>query len=122
MNKYTTFQSLFWRAHEATEFNPRQRALLTELLAPDSHESRDSITVAQYASRCRCSMATARRDISDLVSKGCLIHRSESDNIARYAVAMPSEDSQLETDYKQASEEAFRKVWDNPEDADYDSL
>ena len=58
----------FWKRHERTPFNDRQRQMLVRLL--DGFEGK--LTSSKWAQLCKCSQDTASRDIDDLIAKGIL--------------------------------------------------
>jgi Fic family protein len=58
----------FWKGHERTPFNDRQRQMLVRLL--DGFEGK--LTSSKWAQLCKCSQDTASRDIDDLIAKGVL--------------------------------------------------
>ncbi len=58
----------FWKSHENTPFNTRQRLVLNKLL--DDFEGK--LTSSKWAKIAKCSTDTALRDIKDLIEKGIL--------------------------------------------------
>jgi Fic family protein len=63
----------FWLGHQHTDLNERQRKVLNRLLdaGPDGFEG--GMNTRKYMSLTRISRATAYRELSDLVDKGCLL-------------------------------------------------
>lgn len=62
-------KSSFWRAFASLPpFSERQQKMLRKLLEQDEL----TLTVKQWATACRCSVDTAQRDITELVSRGVL--------------------------------------------------
>ncbi|MEC5398961.1 Fic family protein [Uliginosibacterium sp. H1] len=68
----TLAKARFWLRHAQVPLNERQRKVLNRLLdaGPDRFEG--GITTRKYVSLTRSSRATAFRELSDLVDKGCL--------------------------------------------------
>lgn len=69
----TTLQKLlrktaFWKIHEYTELNERQRLVLNKLF--DGFEGK--LKSSKWAKVAKCSPDTALRDIKDLINKGIL--------------------------------------------------
>lgn len=63
----------FWRMHESTVLNPRQRLVLNKLL--DGFEGK--LKSSKWAKLAKCSPDTALRDIKDLIEKG-ILHQEQS--------------------------------------------
>lgn len=61
----------FWQAHQLTDFNDRQKKLVTRLL--ETKDFSDGISRKKYKALVRTTDATAVRDITDLVEKGVLL-------------------------------------------------
>lgn len=61
----------FWQRHAQTELNERQRKVLNRLLDA-GEEFRGGMNTRKYVSLCKVSRATAYRELTDLVEKGCL--------------------------------------------------
>jgi Fic family protein len=59
----------FWKTHEATEFNQRQKQMLSKLM--EGFEGK--LTTSKWAKITKCSHDTALRDIQDLVEKNVLM-------------------------------------------------
>ncbi|MFT3734808.1 MAG: Fic family protein [Rhodocyclaceae bacterium] len=68
----TLAKARFWLRHAQTPLNERQRKLLNRLLDAGAEGFEGGITTRKYVSLTRCSRATAFRELSDLVEKGCL--------------------------------------------------
>ncbi len=62
----------FWQRHACTVLNERQIKVLNRLLDGAGEEFADGINAGKYRSLARVSKATATRDLSDLLAKGCL--------------------------------------------------
>jgi Fic family protein len=65
-------KAAFWKKHPETEFNPRQRDMLNQLL--DGFFGK--LTSSKWAKIEKCSQDTASRDINDLVERGLLRRES----------------------------------------------
>lgn len=63
----------FWVRHAGTELNERQRKALNRMLEAGPRGFVGGMTNKKYASLTKTSPATAQRDLSDLVAKGCLV-------------------------------------------------
>jgi Fic family protein len=61
-------KAAFWKLHETTHFNARQRLVLNKLL--DGFEGK--LKSSKWAKMAKCSPDTALRDIKDLMEKGIL--------------------------------------------------
>jgi len=66
---YILQKAKFWRKHEHTEINERQRLMLNKMLDGDFVGKLQS---SKWAKICKCSQDTATRDIKDLIEKGIL--------------------------------------------------
>lgn len=62
------YKNEFWKIHEKTEINERQRILLNLFL----EDSSKTIKSSYFAKVANCSPDTALRDIKDLINKGIL--------------------------------------------------
>ncbi|MEY8214611.1 MAG: DUF4172 domain-containing protein [Colwellia sp.] len=60
----------FWQKHQATQFNERQRKLVTRLL--ETNDFTEGVSRRKYKAIAKTSDATAVRDLSDLVEKKVL--------------------------------------------------
>ncbi|MEJ2500681.1 MAG: Fic family protein [Campylobacterales bacterium] len=76
----------FWQTHIRTELNARQKKVLNRLLDAGENGFEGGINARKYASLTGCSRVTASRDLSDLVEKGCLIHRGAGGRSTSYDV------------------------------------
>lgn len=70
----------FWKVHEHTRFNERQRLMLNKLL--DNFEGK--LQSSKWAKITKTSNDTALRDIKDLIEKGILIQTEEKGRNANY--------------------------------------
>jgi Fic family protein len=64
----TLLKTEFWRRHEETPFNARERLMLNKLL--DGFEGK--LTSSKWAKMTKCSPDTALRDIRSLLARGIL--------------------------------------------------
>ena len=70
----------FWKLHEHTPINQRQRLILNKLF--DDFEGK--LQTSKWAKIAKTSTDTALRDIKDLVEKGILQQTNESGRNANY--------------------------------------
>lgn len=70
----------FWKIHEDTEFNERQRLMLNKLL--DGFEGK--LKSSKWAKIAKCSPDTALRDIKDLMAKGILRQEKQGGRSTNY--------------------------------------
>ena len=73
----------FWERYRQAPFTERQRQLLTRLL--DGFDGK--LTTAKWARMAHCSQDTAGRDITDLVTKGVLVHEGAGGRSTSYGLA-----------------------------------
>jgi Fic family protein len=76
----------FWQAHIHTDLNPRQKKVLNRLLDAGQEGFEGGMNARKYASLCDCSRVTASRDLSDLLEKGCIIHRGAGGRSTSYDI------------------------------------
>jgi len=62
----------FWQTHSQTILNKRQIKILNRLLDSAGEEFIQGINASKYQSLTKISKATATRDLTELVAKGCL--------------------------------------------------
>jgi Fic family protein len=70
----------FWKLHEHTHINERQRKMLNKIL--DGFVGK--LQTSKWANISKCSTDTALRDIKDLVEKGVLQSEKQSGRNASY--------------------------------------
>lgn len=85
-----TAKAKFWQAHIHTELNRRQKKVLNRLLDAGRNGFEGGINARKYASLSSCSRVTASRDLSDLVEKGCLVHRGAGGRSTSYDIRWSS--------------------------------
>lgn len=76
----------FWQTHAQTLLNERQVKVLNRLLDTAGEEFREGINARKYQSLASVSKATATRDLTDLVEKGCLQQLPGGGRSTRYVV------------------------------------
>lgn len=74
------YKADFWKYHEHTPLNERQRLLLNKLL--DGFE--EKLKSSKWARIAKCSTDTALRDIKDLVEKGILKQEAQGGRSTNY--------------------------------------
>ncbi|MBB5440072.1 Fic family protein [Pedobacter sp. AK017] len=72
----------FWKNHEDTLFNERQRLMLNKLL--DGFDGK--LKSSKWAKIAKCSADTALRDIQDLIDRGILVKEEGGGRSASYAL------------------------------------
>jgi Fic family protein len=75
----------FWQRHAQAGLNERQRKVLNRYL--DGFEGK--LTARKWTAIAKCSMATAQRDIADLVERGILIRNPGGSKNSNYSIAEP---------------------------------
>ena len=70
----------FWKTHENTPFNERQRLIINKLL----YDFEGKLKTSKWAKMTKCSTDTALRDIKDLIDKGVLKQESEGGRSTNY--------------------------------------
>lgn len=73
----------FWHRHSTSALNERERKVLNRYL--DAFEGK--LTAPKWARLAKCSMATAQRDIKDLVELGVLVRNAGGSKNTSYSVA-----------------------------------
>jgi Fic family protein len=73
----------FWHRHSLTPLNERQRSVLNRFLG----EFEGKLTARKWAALAKCSMATAQRDLKDLVDRGLLIRSEGGSKNTSYLIA-----------------------------------
>lgn len=77
----------FWQRHATTVLNERQIKVLNRLLDHAGEEFEHGINARKYQSLTKVSKATATRDLTDLLEKGCLRKLPGGGRSTRYAIA-----------------------------------
>jgi Fic family protein len=73
----------FWKIHEATLFNERQRLVLNKLV--DGFD--EKLKSSKWAKIAKCSPDTALRDIKDLIEKGIVQQQQSGGRSTNYELA-----------------------------------
>ncbi len=73
----------FWQRHSLAPLNERQRTVLNRFLG----EFEGKLTARRWAALATCSMATAQRDIKELVDRGLLLRNEGGSKNTSYSVA-----------------------------------
>lgn len=73
----------FWQRHALTSLNERQLTVLNRVLG----EFEGTLTARKWAALAKCSMATAQRDIKDLVDRTILLRSAGGSKNTSYTVA-----------------------------------
>jgi len=79
----------FWLHHQASHLNQRQHKVLNRLLDAGAKEFEGGINTRKYISLTKTSRATAYREVSELVAKGCLAPTSKGSRSASYEIIYP---------------------------------
>jgi len=79
-------KSRFWQRHATTVLNARQIKVLNRLLDTVGKEFEFGINAAKYKSIAKVSKATATRDLSELMEKGCLRKLPGGGRSTRYVI------------------------------------
>jgi Fic family protein len=77
----------FWQRHARTTLNERQVVVLTRMLG----EFEGKLTARKWAVLAKCSMATAQRDIKDLIDRGVLVRNEGGSKNTSYTIAAVGE-------------------------------
>jgi Fic family protein len=78
-------KAAFWQHHVLTPLTERQRTVLNRFLG----EFEGKLTARKWAALAKCSMATAQRDLKDLVDRGLLLRNEGGSKNTSYTVAAP---------------------------------
>jgi len=73
----------FWQCHALTPLNERQRKVLNRFLGVFEGK----LTARKWSALAKCSIATAQRDIKELVDQGVLVRNEGGSENASYTVA-----------------------------------
>ncbi len=76
----------FWQTHSQTILTERQIKVLNRLLDSAGEEFLLGINASKYQSLTKVSKATATRDLTELVAKGCLKQLPGGGRSTRYAI------------------------------------
>lgn len=76
----------FWQRHSQTVLTERQIKVLNRLLDGQGEEFPQGINASKYISLAKVSKATATRELTDLLAKGCLKKLPGGGRSTRYAI------------------------------------
>ena len=76
----------FWKTHSQTILNARQIKVLNRLLDTSGEEFEQGINASKYQNLTKVSKATATRDLTELVEKGCLNKLPSGGRSTRYEI------------------------------------
>ena len=79
-------KSRFWEAHPEAELNDRQVKAINKVFKAGLDGFEFGVSAKKYMGMTSCSKATATRDLSDLVDKGCLFRLEGGGRNARYGL------------------------------------
>jgi len=79
----------FWQQHAQTVLRERQIKVLNRLLDAGPEGFEGGLNARKYMSLTNVSKATATRDITELVEKGCLVQRPGGGRNTSYAINWP---------------------------------
>jgi Fic family protein len=82
----TLGKARFWLRFQAVEINERQRKVLNRLLDAGPQGFAGGINNRKYMGLTRASRATAWRELSDLVAKGCLVPAGKGGRSSAYEI------------------------------------
>lgn len=80
----TLAKARFWLRHQNTNLNERQRKVLNRLLDAGRKGFEGGVNTRKYMSLTRTSRATAYRELSELVEKGCLVPTAKGGRSSGY--------------------------------------
>ncbi len=82
----TLAKARFWLRHQVTDLNERQRKVLNRLLDAGRDGFEGGINTRKYMSLTKTSRATAYRELSEMVEKGCLNTTSKGGRSSGYEI------------------------------------
>jgi Fic family protein len=81
--KAVLFKAEFWQQHALTVLNERQRRVMNRVM--DGFEGK--LTAAKWAALSKCSLATAQRDVKELIDLGILLRNPGGSKNSSYRIA-----------------------------------
>ena len=78
----------FWQHHATTILSNRQIKVLNRLLDTAGEQFEQGINARKYQSLTKVSKATATRDLTDLVEKGCMVQLPGGGRSTRYTLSV----------------------------------
>jgi Fic family protein len=82
----TLAKAKFWLRHQNTNLNERQRKVVNRLLDAGRNGFEGGVNTRKYMSLTKTSRATAYRELSELVEKGCLVPTDKGGRSSGYEV------------------------------------
>ncbi len=82
----TLGKARFWLRFQAVDINERQRKVLNRLLDAGPQGFTGGLSNRKYMGLTRTSRATAWRELSDLVAKGCLVPTGQGGRSSAYEI------------------------------------
>jgi Fic family protein len=86
----TLAKARYWLRHQGSDLNERQRKVLNRLLDAGPAGFEGGMTTHKYMSLTKTSRATAYRELSDLVEKGCIAPTGKGGRSSGYGVVWPA--------------------------------
>lgn len=83
---YVLKKAKFWDQHERSGLNDRQVKVINKVFRAGPEGFEHGVSAKKYIGMTGCSKATATRDLTDLVEKGCLYRLEGGGRNARYAL------------------------------------
>jgi len=84
------YKTRFWQQHAQTVLNERQIKVLNRLLDSWGEEFTGGLNASQYRGLGSVSKATATRELTDLLAKGCLDKLPGGGRSTRYSLSARS--------------------------------
>lgn len=85
---HTMAKARFWLKHQSTHINERQRKVLNRLLDAGPDGFAGGINTRKYMSLTKTSRATAYRELTDLMEKGCLAPTGKGGRSSGYEIVL----------------------------------
>ncbi len=86
---FVVLKARFWQQHAQSVLNERQVKVLNKLLDAGPEGFEGGLNATKYISMADVSKATATRDLTELVEKGCLIQRAGGGRSTSYDISWP---------------------------------
>lgn len=87
--EYVLQKARFWQLHAQSGLNERQVKVLNRLLDSGTDGFEGGINTQKYIGLAKTSKATATRDLTELVEKGCIINRPGGGRSTSYDINWP---------------------------------
>ena len=82
----------FWDRHREGDLNERQLKAITKIFKVGTEGFDHGVSAKKYMAMTGCSKATATRDLTELVNKGCLFRLEGGGRNIRYALNLEDVD------------------------------